>query len=205
MKTIYLILCVLILPVIATAQDAVVAAVKMNVLYRGIDNPVEIAVPGVTSDKIMATITNGIITRTSNGWSVAPGSQNESVISVAVNNKKIAEKSFRIKSIPVPEVFFADKNEGTISKEIALKTETLDVVLRDFAWDLKFTIQSFSLAINKDQYDYEESAVGNKITDKMRSLINTLQPGRNLVFLNIKVLGPDGKNRDMKPIVLKIM
>lgn len=179
MKSTYLVLCLLMLPIIVPAQeigkDAVVAATKMNVLYRGLANPIEISVPGVTSDKVTATTTNGTIKRVTNGWEVMPGEQTESIITISANNKKVSEKTFRIKNVPNPVAVFAGKYNGTASKDIAAKTEALEVKLIDFDWDLKFEIESFTLAFSKDGFDREITSKGNKLTDEMKSIISDLK------------------------------
>lgn len=208
MKSTYLVLCLLMLPIIVPAQeigkDAVVAATKMNVLYRGLANPIEISVPGVTSDKVTATTTNGTIKRVTNGWEVMPGEQTESIITISANNKKVSEKTFRIKNVPNPVAVFAGKYNGTASKDIAAKTEALEVKLIDFDWDLKFEIESFTLAFSKDGFDREITSKGNKLTDEMKSIISDLKRGQSIIIKDIKAIGPDGKVRNLYPLILKI-
>ena len=208
MKTICLIFSLLIIPIFINAQeignDAVVASVNMNVFYRGMANPIEIAVPGVTSDKLTAIITNGTISKTTGGLSVSPGEKDETIITVLVDNKKVSEKTFRVKNVPNPVAVFAGKSEGQIAKEIALKTDILEVELKDFLWDLKFEIKGFTFFCSLDNFDREESSNGNKINDKMKSLISAIKPGKMFVFKDIKAIGPDGKIRDLNQIVLTI-
>jgi gliding motility-associated protein GldM len=206
MKTIYLILCLLILPFILNAQvpgiDAVVAPVKMNVMYLGMANPIEIAVPGITSDKITATVSNGTIKKVANGWEVLPGDTRECIVSVLVDNKKVSDKKFRVKLVPNPVAIFAGKYDGRIAKDIALKTEALDAELINFDWDLKFTIKSFTFFSSDGKNDYEEVSDGNKLTEKMKSLITNCKTGQNIVFKNIVAVGPDGKTRNLNPVII---
>jgi len=185
-------------------KDAVVAPVKMNILYRGMANPIEISVPGITSDKVTASISNGTIKKVTNGWEVMPFRSSETIVTVLVNNKKVSEEIFRVKNVPNPVAIFAGKNEGNISKDIAIKTETLDVELKDFVWDLTFTVKSFTLFCSNEKGEYEETAKGNKITDKMKSLIADIKVGQNIVFKDIQAIGPDGRQRNLSPIVLTI-
>jgi hypothetical protein len=208
MKRTYLILFLFILPVHLNGQtarkDAVVAPVKMNILYRGILNPVDIAVPGVKSDKVTATLTNGTIKKVSDGWVVTPGDQDLTVITILVNNKKVSEKSFRVKNIPEPVAVFAGKNNGNIPKEIASKTDILEADLPNFDLDLKFTIDSFVFLYSDGIYDIEISSNGNKLTDKMMYVIAQRKSGQNIVFKDIKAIGPDGRSRNLNPIVLTL-
>jgi gliding motility-associated protein GldM len=187
-----------------TGNDAVVSATKMNILYRGIQNPIEIAVPGIPSSKVTATATNGTITKTATGWEIAPGGESESVVTVLVNNKKAGEKTFRIKAIPMPVAVFAGKNTGTVNKSTAVNVDGLEVELRDFALDLKFEIKSFTFLMSKDGFDYELKSEGNKFSAEMKALLADFQRGRAIVFKDIKAVGPDGKTMELSPVILKI-
>ena len=50
----------------------VVSPTKLNLFYIGVDNPVEISVPGVSPDKIFPSINNGTIRKEGNGYIVNP-------------------------------------------------------------------------------------------------------------------------------------
>jgi gliding motility-associated protein GldM len=207
-KMIGTILFLVMIPFIINAQGnsqgAVVAASKMNVLYSGISNPIEIAVPGVSSDKVTATITNGTIKKVANGWDVIPGGQAESTITVFVDNKKVSEKEFRVKSIPNPVAVFAGRSNGAISKDVALKTEVIEAELPDFVFDIKYEIVSFVFLVTKDNMDYEEISKSNKLTDKMKTLITGLVSVKSIFFKDIKARAPDGRIVELTPLLLKI-
>ena len=51
-----------------TEPSATVAPMLMNVLYAGIANPIRIAVPGVPSGNVTATMTNGTLVRKGDQW-----------------------------------------------------------------------------------------------------------------------------------------
>ncbi len=208
MKTIYLILCLFLSALTVSAQgnenEAVVAATNMNVLYIGVSNPVEIAVPGISSEKVTATVSNGTIRKVNNGWEIIPGNLDLTLVSVLVNGKKVSEKSFRIKSIPAPEAYFAGKNNGVVSKDIMSKAEELEARLVNFAWDIKFTIVGFRMMYTRDNSDYELVSENNILTDKMKSVLSEFRKGDYIVFKDIKALGPDGRISDLSPVILKI-
>jgi hypothetical protein len=208
MKPIYLILCLFLTALTSSAQgnenEAVVAATNMNVLYRGVSNPVAIAIPGISTEKVTATVSNGTIKKVNSGWEIIPGDQDLTLISVLVNGKKVSEKVFRIKNIPLPEAYFAGKNNGTTSKAVVSKTEALEARLPDFAWDLKWTITGFSMLYSRDKSDIELVSASEKLTEKMKSSLSEFRIGDYIVFKDIKALGPDGRTRDLSPIILKI-
>jgi gliding motility-associated protein GldM len=204
MTMIFMIMIPFIVDAQGTSQDAVVAATNMNVLYLGIANPVEVAVPGVLSDNVTVTLSNGTIKKVSNGWEVFPANTGESVFTISVNGIKVADKTFRVKTIPFPVAVFAGKNVGTVSKTEVLKVEALEARLPDFAWDINFKINSFSLLMSDESGDRMEFAKDNRITDRMKSLLTSLQRGQTIAFKDIKATGPDGRTIALNPILLKI-
>lgn len=62
----------------------VVSATKMNVFYLGVPNPVEISVPGVPADRIIASTNNGRISPSGGAYVVNPTKEGTSLISVSV-------------------------------------------------------------------------------------------------------------------------
>jgi hypothetical protein len=56
----------------------------------------------------------------------------------------------------------------------------------------------------RDNSDYEMVSENNKLTDKMKSVLSEFRKGDYIVFKDIKALGPDGRTRDLSPIILKI-
>jgi hypothetical protein len=209
MKTHYLLLLMVLLSVSMSAQDngkdAVVALPNMNVLYAGISNPVQIAVPGVASDKVTATITNGSINKTNNGWEIKPSTTTGPVtLIVLVNNQKVSEKTFRVKPISVPVAVIAGRGTGAVSKNEIIKSGAIETELKDFLWDLKFEIKSYIFLYSENGNNKEISATGNKLTDEMKSIISNLPSGKDIIFKDIKAIGPDSRIRDINPIILAI-
>jgi len=175
-----------------SSEEAVIAASKMNVLYRGVDNPVEIAVPGLSSDKLSVSVSSGTIKKVDKHWTVAPGEQSECIITVSADNKAISSKHFRVKEIPAPALVFAGKKEGSIPKALVINTETIGTNLEDFIFDLKFSVVSFTVSITKNGFAQDFSCVGNKISPDAKKILAELNSGENFYFENVKVAFPDG-------------
>jgi gliding motility-associated protein GldM len=210
MKPNYLLLLLVLLSVCVSAQengkDAVVAIPNMNILYFGIDNPVQIAVPGINSEKVSATVTNGSINKTSDGWVIRPSAASGTVnLSVLVNNQKVSEKIFRVKPIPAPHAVLAGKGVGLMSKNGIIEAGEIDTEMKDFLWDIKFEIVSYTFLYTENGNDIEISATGNKLTDEMKSIISNLQRGKNIVFKDIRAISPDNNSiYNISPLILAI-
>ena len=94
-----------------TEPTATVAPTLMNVLYAGIANPMRIAVPGVPSGNVTATMTNGTLTRSKDGWEARPSKVGmEAVITVNARmadgrNIEMAKTTFACVPSPIPYLY----------------------------------------------------------------------------------------------------
>jgi len=70
--------------------------------------------------------------------------------------------------------------------------------MKDFDFDLKFTVQSFRVTARVGQYFVEESSSSERITHQMKqSIFNQLTRGSRLYFENVVAKGPDGRERSL--------
>jgi gliding motility-associated protein GldM len=199
--------------------NVIVSATAMNVMYVGIPNPIDVSVPGVSPDKIKIRVVNGSFTSEKvknpkgenfkGSWAVRPSAvgQNVQVIASAdINGKTIqyAPYEFRVKSLPVPVAVFANKSTGSVPRATAAAQQGVFAIMPDFDFDLQYQVTGFTVLFNDKGNDYEESSTNSNLTPKQKDLINRLTRGKNLIIKDIKALGPDGKPKDLLPILLKI-
>jgi gliding motility-associated protein GldM len=204
-------------PTFTIAEAAlVVSPIKMNVFYRGLDNPVEISVPGVANDKLQVSISSGHkIRRQSDGsYNVTPSSSTsnkKAIISVkgempdgSIANLGNAE--FRVKRIPDPVPFWAGKrpSDRTISKTQILGFAPLAAKMDNFDFDVKVRVKSFTIRVSKDGTFKDLSSGNNRITDDMKSLLERVRRGNTIYFEDIIVSMPDGTERILPPMKLKV-
>ena len=66
--------------------SATVSPTKMNVMYRGLENPISISAPGMTNENIQVNITNGTIKKGAKAgeYLVMPGKDNITTITAIV-------------------------------------------------------------------------------------------------------------------------
>src|SRR5690606_34264354 len=128
----------------------VVSPIKMNVLYRGIDNPIAISVPGVSADALNPSISTGTLTKQPDGTYIARvKSGSEAVVSVSANmngvNKPMGSFNFRLKSVPAPVAQFAGKSssDNTVKKSELTAARGVVAELKDFVFDLDYPVRPF--------------------------------------------------------------
>ena len=199
--------------------NVVVSPTGMNVLYVGIDNPIDVSVPGVGPDDITLRITNGDHSKGKvknpageffRGSYIirpkTPGTNVQVFVTAKASGKPVtfAPLEFRVKRIPPPIAVFGGKNSGSISKQVAVAQQGVFASLPDFDFQLVYNITGFKILTTERGEDFEEPSSGSSVTPKQRELINRLTRGRNLIIKDIQAKGPDGRVVDLPAIILKI-
>jgi gliding motility-associated protein GldM len=175
---------------------AVISPTKMNVIYRGVDNPIDISVPGISPDKLEVSCSGCTISGSRGSYIAKAGTGDEAVIKVNAKtdtgNKSIGEMKFRIKRIPPPTAMIAGKTEGKISKTALAGTQGVGAFLQDFPFEISYRVVSFTVRAQKGEYTETVTVKGNNFDAQVRGLINNMKPGSDISFTNIIAEGPDG-------------
>ena len=184
--------------------NAVISATKMNVLYIGVDNPLDISVSGVPAERISASMTNGSLQRSGGAWVAKPGTPGEAVVTVSANiegqNRVMGSMKYRVKTVPSPVAKVAGKIGGKIDKATLAAQIAVVADMENFEFDLKFTVTEFTVTSVVKGFAQNKPAKGARITPEQKTLINSLTKGSKIYFEDIKVQGPDGKVRELPTV-----
>jgi gliding motility-associated protein GldM len=200
--------------------NVVVSATGMNVLYTGIENPIDISVPGVGQDKIkISRVTNGTVTtgKVKNpqgeyfpgNWIIkptTPGQPAQIFVTAEVNGaqQQFPPVVYRVKPLPTPIAVFAGKSGGNLTRGSAVAAQGLFATMPDFDFQLVYNITEFSVLYSDRGEDFEFKSSSSTLTSQQKDIINRLTRGKNLFFKDIRAIGPDGRTKDLPPIVFKI-
>ena len=171
----------------------VISPSKMNVLYRSVDNPLEISVPGVAPKEL---VVSGPGVSGSNGnymADVTKISGKEVVINVRVKmpdgkTRDAGSKEFRIKGLPQAVGMVYKKSEGIMSASLLSKAE-VEAGYEDFPFDLPLKVVSFELKMDGQP---PIQVQGNSIPSTARELITRLRPGSTVSIRKIVATTPKG-------------
>lgn len=183
---------------------------KMNVMYRGIDNPLELSVSGVPSEKVEVRISNAEYHKGKDGYVVKPleGRTCEVTVWAQLNGTKkmMGSSSFRVKQLPPPVPRLDGATSRTISRSVLTSALGLRAEMpQDFDFDLRYSIRSFVInGKNSDGYDVSEASNSSSITDAQRRILNSVRAGGRVVISDIRASGPDGKLIELQDLVYKI-
>jgi hypothetical protein len=190
-----------------TANSSLVAAVspdKMNVFYLGADNPVTVAVSNISPEKVKVTIDNGTITGSKGNYIVRPNKIGKATVKVYDGNKQVGYWEFRVKAVPDPVAKVAGKKGGEISISKLLEAEKVLIDMEYFDFDIKFEATAFIISANIEGTAKEIKSTSPQITEDQKALIKQLKTGDKLIFNNIIAKGPDGRIRELYPIIFTI-
>jgi gliding motility-associated protein GldM len=186
--------------------NTVVSPTKMNVVYRGIENPISISSAGIPQDKLDVRITNGKIEHKGNEFMVVPGSGQMCEISVFVNGKNMGTRQLRVKDLPTP----TPQLDGILGKnatknELLASQGILAAMPRDFDFDLRFRVVSFSIFTgDATGYITEEESASAAFTPRQKQIFNRVRSGQRVTFTDIKAVGPDGRTIELSDLSIKI-
>ena len=174
--------------VISEPNEAVISADKMNVVYRGLDNPISISVPGVGDKDINPSVGgNNKLSKLSPGkFILNPGSGDEVKINVTAklsSGKTInTPKIFRIKDIPTAAGTVRDEFGVVRLPKSSLNRVTIGAALPDFVFDLKLVVQSYTLKV-PGQLGVKVS--GSQFGAKAKKLLSRAKRGDVITIFDI--------------------
>ena len=199
---------------IVTPPALVVSPTKMNVLYIGVPNPVDISVPGYAPELVTPNISGGSISpdpaKKGSYIVTCPAGSKEANISVSVkqgstNKPMQGGYKFRVKPLPDPIAKVGGKESGgVVTKSLLLASGGVAAVMKNFDFDLKVTVASYTVALNVGGEFKTASATGYSFTPEVNTLLQKVKNNGRVIFEDIKVRMPDGTVRILPPITLKV-
>jgi gliding motility-associated protein GldM len=202
-------------------SGVVVSPTKMNVLYRGVKNPISVSVPGVAPELVKPNLTGGGTlkpdTKAGKGNYIAEvkgGSTAKVIVSAEVDGKqrKMGEFEFRIKDVPAPVATIAGVKGGLVSPNRLAAAPTVIPKMENFDFELFFKVTKFDLVFQVGTDLITKNVVGSSIPKGDLDQIKRLKKGSRVYIENIKAVMLDENNRpasgvtpkDLSPVSLKM-
>ena len=194
------------------APSATVSADLMNVLYAGYNNPISVSVPGVPSNKIIATMTGGSLQGVGPGKYIARPTTVGSTAEISISSQtdagiqKMGVYKFRVRKLPDPTAFIAYKDEKGnptkyiggrgFSKSDLLATDGIGAAIDDGLLNIDFKVVSFETVFFDNMGNaIPEVSNNDKFTDRQKDIFRRLSRGRRFYITRVNAIGPDGTTR----------
>lgn len=191
--------------VVPKPNSATISADKMNVVYRGIPNPMTISFAGISSDKVNASAAG--LRKSGKGYIMTPSKGREATINVtgtlADGSKVSDKKKFRIKDIPRPAAAVSGQGGAIKKSKNALKNATISAILEDFVFDLKLKVNSFKFKVPGQPTIVCQ---GSKLSARAKSALARAKRGQTVQIFGLKasVVGSPIKLKDASPVIIEI-
>ena len=195
--------------VVPQPKSANISADKMNVVYRGLPNPMTISFAGISDDKVSASAP-GLTRATGTGkYNLNPGSGTEVKVSVTAklpDGKAVSDsKIFRIKNIPAPQGAIAGSTQVVKGAKSRLEVSQISAVLPDFLYDLNFQVIEFTFKVPGQA---PVKVTGDRVNAQCKAALVRATKGDQVTISNIKSKIVGGSSsliiKDAAPVIYEI-
>ena len=194
--------------VISKPNSAVISADKMNVVYRGVENPMTISIPGIPDNKVSASAP-GLKKLRGSKYNMVPGKGREIKISASgtlPDGQRVTTTSkFRIKDIPAPKGTVRKQTGSVTIPKSSLEISSVGAVLEDFDFDITLKTVSFKFKVPGQP---TISINGSRLDSRAKSALRRAKAGQSVQIFDIKVVNPKNpsyKFKKISPVICQLV
>lgn len=185
---------------ITKPNAAVISADKMNVVYRGVPNPMTISIPGIADNNVQASAP-GLNRSSGSKYTMKPTTGRTVAITATgklpdgQNIKTTTE--FRIKDIPRPQGTIRGESENVKMPRNNLEIATVGAVLEDFDFDLNLRVKAFKFKVPGQP---TINVNGNKLDSRAKSALKRAKRGDDVQIFDIEAEITNNKSYKLKKV-----
>lgn len=189
---------------------ATISADKMNVVYRGVDNPMTISFAGISDNNVNASA-GGYLKKAGSGkymMNVTKAKGREIKINVTgtlPDGSKVSDNStFRIKDIPRPTGTVRGEDGSVSMQRNSLEISTIGAKLDDFDFELPLNITEFSFKVPGQP---TINVKGNKLNSRAKAALRKAKRGAGVQIFKIvaKIKGNSSyKLKKVSPVFVEL-
>lgn len=192
-------------------NSATISADKMNVVYRGVENPMTISFAGVPDNKVSASAGSYLkkasgVGKYNMNVTTAPG--REITINVRgelPGGEPVSDRAtFRIKDIPKPTGTIRGEDGSVQMQRGSLEIATIGAKLDDFDFDLPLTVSSFKFKVPGQPTMIVN---GTKLNSRAKAALRKAKRGSSVqIFdINAKIRGNSSyKLKKVSPVIIEL-
>lgn len=181
---------------------------KMNVMYIGVDNPVTISASGYNIEDVAIAMPGGNFTKTGAGKydvRVDKIAELEYTISAGKGGQRstLEKGKIRTKYVPDPMATMLGQHSGSMNAGRAKSALGIIPELKDFVFDLRFEVVSFTFYwIDSEGETLVTGNQTGRFNDAVRGYMARSKAGDRWIMDNVKVMGPDKRERVINSITI---
>ncbi len=195
--------------VIPMPNSAVISADKMNVVYKGVKNPLSISVPGIPDNKVKVSAPAQLRKVKSGKYELDVSNYRGRTIDINVSwvlpngQRKSDKKTFRVKNIPRPVGTILGSDGYVKLPKRNIQIGTIGAALPDFDFDVKVIVTSFDF---KAPGQPTIRVNGTRLNQRAINALRKVKRGQTVQIINIKarLAGSSIKLQKVTPIIIEI-
>jgi gliding motility-associated protein GldM len=179
----------------------------MNVVYRGVSNPITISIPGIPDNRVSASAP-GLKKVSGSKYAMNPGTGRTVTISASgtlPDGQTVSSSSeFRIKDIPRPSGTVRGEYGEIKMPRTNLEIATVGAMLEDFDFDLNLAISGFKFKVPGQP---TVQVRGNKLNDRAKSALRRAGRGESVQIFDIEAYITNNRSYKLKrvsPVVVEL-
>jgi gliding motility-associated protein GldM len=177
----------------------VVSPTAMNVFYKGLENPVDISVSGIPSEKLSLSVEGCSVrpvNKSQGKYEVVPNIENKSkevkvTVASEIDGKRNSYPAltYRLKTVPKPGPEINGKTGSIEMTKSELNTiKFVTAKLEDFLFDLKYRVTRFDMFVSVGGKSQSYTANGNQLSGEMSNILKSMKPGQTVIFQKISAV-----------------
>ncbi len=190
--------------VVPRPNSATISADKMNVVYRGVDNPMTISFAGVPDNKVRASAP-GLRQIKGGAYNMKPQGGTDVTIKVTAtldDGKPTSDsKTFRIKEIPAPTGQFRGLSGAQKMSKAGIAKGTVKAIFEDFDFDLPLRVTQFDFKVPGQP---TITVKGGKLDQRAKNALTRAKRGQTVQILNIKAKSSGPLIKKVSPVIIEI-
>ncbi|WP_417200433.1 gliding motility protein GldM [Bizionia sp.] len=194
--------------VVPKPNSATISADKMNVVYRGVANPMTISFAGVSDNNVSANAA-GLSKASGVGkYVMNPGSGREVAINVSgtlPDGSKVSDRAtFRIKDIPKPTGSISGQTGIVKLPRNSVEISTIGALLDDFDFELPIQVTSFKVKVPGQP---SVNVSGTKLNSQAKNALRKARRGDQISIFDIsaQIKGNSSyKLKGVSPVIVEL-
>lgn len=189
---------------LAQRPQIVISPEYSRFLMIGVNNPLQVAVPGVPQDAIEVTASNGGQVRLQdNGrYYFNPPRPDTIDFYIAVEGQPYDTVRYIALEIPDPKIYIFNLNGGDIPRNRLLGQKIISAKVENFYFFVNYRVSRFTLsAVELTETGDTIRSITNpnsgELLDEQKKLIYDAPRGSDVTIYNVQVVGPDGVYRNL--------
>ncbi|TWP28877.1 hypothetical protein ETU08_08545 [Apibacter muscae] len=183
--------------------NATLMADNMNVVYRGVVNPLSAAISGISGAVSLSASSGSVSSRGANKWNYSPGAGGQVVFTVSgktSSGKPISQKfTYRIKNVPKAQGTIRGSNVVSMPSS-SVSNQTISAAIPDFEFPVSFTVTGFKV---KKPGTSARAFSGNSLR-AAAGYLEGLKSGDQVLVFDISAQASGVSQQNISPVLINV-